>query len=66
MKIRTIIGTIFVVASLLKLACYWNIIHWTWFENIPDEPWAKYLAPVLLIWIGVNFIIDDRRNKHSK
>ena len=38
MKPRTIIGIIFIVASLLKLATIWNIIHWNWFTQVTKHP----------------------------
>lgn len=38
---KILIGIIFVVASLLKLAAMWNILHWSWFERVAEEPWAN-------------------------
>ena len=40
MKPRTVIGILFVVASLLKLATLWGILHWSWFETISEGRWA--------------------------
>ena len=36
MKPRTVIGILFVVASLLKLGTLWGILHWSWFETMSD------------------------------
>ena len=44
MKLRTVIGVLFVVASLLKLATLWGILHWSWFATMSEGPWAMYLA----------------------
>ena len=38
MKPRTVIGVIFVVASLLKLATLWGVLHWSWFETMSEGP----------------------------
>ena len=46
MKPRTIIGIIFIVASLLKLATLWGILHWHWFETVSEGPWAIRPGPV--------------------
>jgi hypothetical protein len=62
MKTKSIIGIIFVVASLVKLASIWGLIHWSWLERVSDEPESIYFAPILLILIGVLFIIDDIYN----
>jgi UDP-N-acetylmuramyl pentapeptide phosphotransferase/UDP-N-acetylglucosamine-1-phosphate transferase len=59
MKTKSIIGIIFVIASLIKLASLWKLIHWSWLERASDEPESVYFAPALLIIIGVLFIIDD-------
>jgi hypothetical protein len=51
---RTIIGIIFVVAALLKLASMWNIIHldWLW-----QHPWPEYFGVFLIFYIGVELIL---------
>ncbi len=54
MKPRTIIGIIFIVASLLKLATLWGIIHWSWFETLSEGPWAMYLCIFVLLYVGVH------------
>ena len=33
MKPRTIIGLVFIAASLTKLATIWGWIKWSWFEE---------------------------------
>ena len=58
MKRRTIIGVIFVVASLVKLASIWGLIHWSWLERAEEEPWAVYFGPFLLIYIGLHLIVE--------
>ena len=54
MNRRTIIGIIFVVAALLKLANMWGIIklNWLW-----EHPWPEYFAVFLILYIGVELII---------
>ena len=66
MKLRTIIGIVFVLASLLKLASIWHIIHWAWFERPPQEPWELYFVPVLFILIGINLIYEGIKSKRDK
>ena len=61
MKPRTIIGIIFIVASLLKLATIWDFIHWSWFERVSEQPWVTYFCIFLLIYVGVSLIIDSYR-----
>jgi len=67
MKVKTIFGIIYIVASLVKLASLFGLIHWSWLERASNEPESVYFAPLLLIFIGVTFILDDlyqkRRNK---
>ncbi|MBQ4005669.1 MAG: hypothetical protein II609_02760 [Muribaculaceae bacterium] len=60
---KILIGIIFVVASLLKLAAMWNILHWGWFERVAEEPWAKYLAPVVLIIVGLDLIYTGMKKQ---
>ena len=56
MKRRTIIGIIFIVVALLKLADLWGIwyIDWLW-----KHPWPTYFAVFLLLYIGVELIISS-------
>ena len=61
MKPRTIIGLVFVVASLTKLAVIWGLIKWEWFSKVSEEPWTTYFCICLLIYVGVNLIIDSYR-----
>ena len=61
MKPRTIIGIVFIVASLTKLATIWGIIKWSWFTKVSEEPWVTYFCICLLIYVGVSLIIDSYR-----
>ena len=61
MKPRTIIGVIFVVASLLKLATLWGILHWSWFETMSEGRWTVYFGIFILLYVGVHLIIDSYR-----
>ena len=38
MKPRTVIGVLFVVAGLLKLATLWGMRLWSWFDAISEGP----------------------------
>jgi predicted membrane protein len=63
MKRRTVIGVIFIVAALLKLATLWGILHWSWFETTSEGRGAMYFNISILIYVGVNLVIDSyRRN----
>ena len=57
-QFRIIVGIIFVVASLLKLATLWGLFHITWLERAAEEPWATYLAPFILILVGADCIYN--------
>ena len=61
MKPRTVIGVLFVVASLLKLATLWGILHWSWFETMSEGRWAMYFCIFILLCVGVHLIIDSYR-----
>ena len=61
MKPRTIIGILFIVASLTKLATIWGIIKWDWFARVSEEPWVTYFNICLLIYVGVILIIESYR-----
>ena len=65
MKIKTFFGIIFIVASLIKLATLLHLIHISWLERVSDDPESVYFAPILLIFIGSSFIIDDICNKNK-
>ena len=62
MKPRTIIGIVFIVASLTKLATIWGLIKWSWFTKVSEEPWVTYFTICLLIYVGVSLIIDSYRH----
>lgn len=64
MKFRAFIGVIFIVASLLKLATIWNILHIDWLSRVADDPWAAYFPPLLLIFVGVSLIFDFIKDKN--
>ena len=61
MKPRTVIGIPFVVASLLKLATLWGILHWSWYETMTEGPWAMYFCIFILLYVGVHLIIISYR-----
>ena len=61
MKPRTIIGIIFIVAGLLKLATIWGFIHWSWFETMSEGRWSMYFCICLILYVGVSLIIDSYR-----
>ena len=63
MKLKFAIGTILVVASLIKLACLWGVIHWSWLERTAEEPMFTYFTPLLLIFVGVNLIYEGLNKK---
>jgi len=58
MKTRTIIGILLIVAGAWKLANMWGIIEndWLW-----RQPWTEYVAPVLLLYVGANTIVNSYR-----
>ena len=66
MKPRTIIGIIFIVASLLKLAAMWGIVHLSFLESATEGPAAIYFAIFLLIFVGLSLIINDLREGKIK
>ena len=49
---RTIIGIIFIVAALLRLADMWGIIQLNW-----EHSWTAYFGPALLLYIGAELVI---------
>ena len=51
------------MASLIKLACLWGIIHWSWLERAAEEPMFTYFTPLLLIFVGVNLIYEGINKK---
>ena len=66
MKRRTVIGVIFIVAALLKLATLWGILHWQWFETISEGRWAMYFGIFVLLYVGVHLVIDSYRRDPSQ
>ena len=60
-RFKVVLGAIFVVASLLKLAAIWHLIHWSWFENMMEEPWGTYLAIFVLLFVGINMIFEGTK-----
>ena len=58
MKTRTIIGILLIVAGAWKLANLWGIIEndWLWRQH-----WTVYVAPALLLYVGVHLIVDSYR-----
>lgn len=63
---RTIIGIIFIFAAMMKLVSMWRIFHLDWFEWMWQHPWAEYLAPVLLLFIGVKLIVSSYQRNPSQ
>ncbi|MBO7418010.1 MAG: hypothetical protein J6U14_03640 [Bacteroidaceae bacterium] len=59
MKARGFIGMILVVASILKLATMWGIMHLSWLDRVTEDPWGMYFAIFILIFVGINLIISD-------
>ena len=49
---RTIIGIIFIVAALLRLADMWGILQLNW-----EHSWTEYFGPVLLLYVGIELVI---------
>ena len=62
MKLRIGIGIILVVASMIKLACVWNLIQINWLERATEEPWA----PFILIVVGTSLIYDGLKSLLTK
>lgn len=58
---RRIIGIIFIVAALLKLADMWGILR----LNL-ERPWTEYFGPVLLLYIGVELVIYSYKHNPSQ
>lgn len=61
MSRRTIVGIVFIVAALLKLADMWGIVHLDW-----NHSWTEYFGPVLLLYIGVELIIYSYSHNPSQ
>jgi len=63
---KIIIGLLFVIASLLKIATMMNLIHLSWFERIPDNPLGAYFTPILILLIGIGLVIDAIKNNRGQ
>jgi predicted membrane protein len=58
---RTIIGIIFIVAALLRLADMWGVVHLNW-----EHSWTEYFGPVLLLYVGIELVIYSFRHNPSQ
>lgn len=63
---RTIIGIIFILAAMMKLVSMWGIFHLDWFDWVWQHPWAEYLAPALLLIIGIKLIVSSYQRNPSQ
>ena len=61
MNRRTIIGIIFIVAALLRLADMWGIVQLNW-----DHSWTEYFGPVLLLYVGIEMLIYSLSHNPSQ
>ena len=66
MKTRAIIGIIFIVASLLKLATMWGLLHWKRFEQVSEDQWGYYLGIFILLYIGIFLVIESYRRDRDQ
>lgn len=58
---RTIIGIVFVLAAILRLADMWGVIHLEW-----EHSWTANFGPILLLYIGIELIIYGFNHNHSQ
>lgn len=63
MNRRTMIGIICIMAGLMMLFNLWNIIRFDW---LCQQPWTAYIAPLLLLLIGVRLIISSFRHNRDR
>ena len=58
MKVRTIIGTLLMMAGAWKLPNLWGIIEndWLW-----RQPWTIYITPAALFYLGALMIVYNYR-----
>lgn len=63
MNRRKIVGIIFVVAALLKLADMWNIVNLAW---LWQQPWTTYFGVFLVLYIGIELIISSYRHNRDQ
>lgn len=61
MNRRRIIGIIFIVAALLKLADMWGIIQLNWAHS-----WSEYFGPILLLYVGIELLIYNYSHNPSQ
>ncbi len=61
MKRRKIIGIIFIVAAMIRLADMWGIVHLNW-----EHSWTEYFGPVLLLYIGLELVIYSFQHNPSQ
>jgi len=66
MKRRTVVGVIFIVAALLKLATLWGVLHWRWFETMSEGRWAMYFGIFVLLYVGLHLVVDSCRRNPSQ
>lgn len=58
---RKIIGFIFIVAALLKLADMWGILR----LNL-EQPWTQYFGPLILLYVGCELVIYSYKKNPSQ
>lgn len=63
--LRGIMGLILVVASIIKLATMWGIMHLSWLENATQEPGVYYFAIAILIFVGLHLIVEGFKGYHA-
>ena len=63
--LRGITGIILVVASLLKLATMWGIIHLSWLENTTVKPGVYYFPIVIIVFVGMHLIVQGFCGYHQ-
>ena len=56
LKRRTIIGVVFIVVALLKLASMWGIMSFDWMWR---EPWPTYFMVFMVFYFGVELVISS-------
>ena len=55
------------MASLIKLATLWGIIHLSWLDKVSEDSNAVYFSIVIILIVGFSLIIDDlRKGKQNK
>ncbi|MCR4993895.1 MAG: cell wall-active antibiotics response protein [Bacteroidales bacterium] len=59
MRRRTIVGIIFMVVALLKLADMWGIVS---LDGLWNPSWDAYVGPLLILYIGIELVISSYRH----